>query len=107
MTRLVDVCIAWQVFGKTMVCKDVDVATRVAHRDNLDGITMEGTQVSKKGVFKGGFHDVSRSVHSAHALSFLADLVCLIPVTGIGLQIYVRRWVYVHGVLNGFDLISI
>lgn len=58
-----------------MVCKDVDVATRVAHRDNLDGITMEGTQVSKKGVFKGGFHDVSRSVHLAHALSFPADLV--------------------------------
>jgi len=23
---------------------------------------MEGTQVSKKGVFKGGFHDVSRCV---------------------------------------------
>ncbi|DBB00026.1 hypothetical protein WJX77_003476 [Trebouxia sp. C0004] len=50
-----------QVFGRTMVCKDVDVANRVAHRDNLDGVTMEGTQVSKKGVFKGGFHDVSRS----------------------------------------------
>ena len=50
-----------QVFGKTMMCKDVDVANRIAHRDNLDGITMEGTQVSKKGVYKGGFHDVSRS----------------------------------------------
>ena len=52
----------WQVFGKTMVCKDVDVANRVAHRDNLDGVTMEGTQVSKKGIFKGGFHDATRSV---------------------------------------------
>ena len=51
-----------QVFGRTMVCKDVDVANKVAHRDNLDGVTMEGTQVSKKGVFKGGFHDVSRCV---------------------------------------------
>ena len=49
-----------QVFGRTMVCKDVEVANKVAHRDNLDGVTMEGTQVSKKGVFKGGFHDVSR-----------------------------------------------
>ena len=51
-----------QVFGRTMVCKDVDVANKVAHRDNLDGVTMEGTQVSKKGVFKGGFHDLSRCV---------------------------------------------
>ena len=51
-----------QVFGRTMVCKDMEVALKVAHRDNLDGITMEGTQVSKKGVLKGGFYDVSRSV---------------------------------------------
>ena len=43
-----------------MVCKDVDVANQVAHRDNLDGVTMEGTQVSKKGVFKGGFYDATR-----------------------------------------------
>lgn len=45
-----------------MVCKDMEVALKVAHRDNLDGITMEGTQVSKKGVLKGGFYDVSRLV---------------------------------------------
>lgn len=44
------------------MCKDMEVALKVAHRDNLDGITMEGTQVSKKGVLKGGFYDVSRSV---------------------------------------------
>ena len=55
--------VVWcQVFGRTMVCKDMEVALKVAHRDNLDGITMEGTQVSKKGVLKGGFYDVSRSV---------------------------------------------
>lgn len=51
-----------QVFGRTMVCKDMEVALRVAHRDNLDGITMEGTQVNKKGVLKGGFYDVTRLV---------------------------------------------
>lgn len=50
-----------QVFGRTMVCKDMEVALKVAHRDNLDGITMEGTQVNKKGVLKGGFYDVTRS----------------------------------------------
>ena len=52
----------YQVFGRTMVCKDMEVALKVAHQDNLDGITMEGTQVNKKGVLKGGFYDVSRSV---------------------------------------------
>lgn len=51
-----------QVFGRTMVCKDMDVALKVAHKDNLDGITMEGIQVNKKGVLKGGFYDVSRLV---------------------------------------------
>lgn len=49
-----------QVFGKTMMCKDHDVATSVAQRDNLDGILMDGTQVSKKGVHRGGYYDKSR-----------------------------------------------
>lgn len=58
-----------QVFGRTMVCKDMEVALKVAHRDNLDGITMEGTQVNKKGVLKGGFYDVSRSVLGTPSVS--------------------------------------
>ncbi len=68
---------AWQVFGRTMVCKDVDVANKVAHRDNLDGVTMEGTQVSKKGVFKGGFHDVSRCESGHSACHTLLVIFCL------------------------------
>ena len=59
--------VLWQqVFGRTMVCKDMEVALKVAHRDNLDGITMEGTQVNKKGVLKGGFYDVTRLVTCMH-----------------------------------------
>ena len=49
-----------QVFGKTMMCKDADVATSVAQRDNLDAITMDGTQFSKRGSLRGGYHDTTR-----------------------------------------------
>ncbi|XWS73782.1 hypothetical protein CRYUN_Cryun02cG0158800 [Craigia yunnanensis] len=38
-----------QVFGRTVICRDIDVATRVARTDGLDCITLEGDQVSKKG----------------------------------------------------------
>nr|AAM15423.1 putative chromosome associated protein [Arabidopsis thaliana] len=38
-----------QVFGRTVVCRDLNVATRVAKNDDLDCITMEGDQVSRKG----------------------------------------------------------
>ncbi|CAI9270926.1 unnamed protein product [Lactuca saligna] len=38
-----------QVFARTVICRDLDVATRVARTDGLDCITVEGDQVSKKG----------------------------------------------------------
>ncbi|CAB4283123.1 unnamed protein product [Prunus armeniaca] len=37
------------VFARTVVCRDLDVATKVARTDGLDCITLEGDQVSKKG----------------------------------------------------------
>ncbi|XP_057473114.1 structural maintenance of chromosomes protein 3-like [Actinidia eriantha] len=50
-----------QVFGRTVICRDLDVATRVARTDGLDCITLEGDQVSKKGGMTGGFYDFRRS----------------------------------------------
>ncbi|KAM1100406.1 hypothetical protein ACFX15_006656 [Malus domestica] len=50
-----------QVFARTVVCRDLDVATRVARNDGLDCITLEGDQVSKKGGMTGGFYDHRRS----------------------------------------------
>ncbi|XP_058098866.1 structural maintenance of chromosomes protein 3 [Magnolia sinica] len=50
-----------QVFGRTAVCKDLDVATKVARSDGLDCITLEGDQVSKKGGMTGGYYDDRRS----------------------------------------------
>ncbi|OWM69062.1 structural maintenance of chromosomes protein 3 [Punica granatum] len=58
-----------QVFARTVVCKDLDVATRVARSDGLDCITMEGDQVSKKGGMTGGFYDYRRS-----RLKFMNDI---------------------------------
>ncbi|XP_068651739.1 structural maintenance of chromosomes protein 3-like [Aristolochia californica] len=50
-----------QVFGRTAICRNLDVATKVARTDNLDCITLEGDQVSKKGGMTGGFYDDRRS----------------------------------------------
>lgn len=50
-----------QVFGKVMVCRDLETATRVA-RDSghLNCVTIKGDQVSKKGTMTGGYLDLSR-----------------------------------------------
>ena len=55
-----ELCDILQVFGKTLLCKDLDVANIAAHRTHLNGITMAGDQVSKKGSFTGGFRGASR-----------------------------------------------
>ncbi|KAK2982874.1 hypothetical protein RJ640_009716 [Escallonia rubra] len=50
-----------QVFARTVVCRTLDVATRIARTNGLDCITLEGDQVSKKGGMTGGFYDYRRS----------------------------------------------
>ncbi|KAK9828108.1 hypothetical protein WJX81_005196 [Elliptochloris bilobata] len=50
-----------QVFGKVLVCKDLDVAGRAAHSSNLNCVTIKGDQVSKKGTITGGYRDYKRS----------------------------------------------
>ncbi|KAJ0697247.1 putative SMCs flexible hinge superfamily [Helianthus annuus] len=58
---LTDIVIEDYVFARTVICLDLDVATRVARTDGLDCITVEGDQVSKKGGMTGGFYDKRRS----------------------------------------------
>ncbi len=58
-TRLVSRAV--QVFGKTMVCKDLEVATEVSRASDLNCVTMDGDQRDKKGTLTGGFIDSSRS----------------------------------------------
>ncbi|KAJ7531678.1 hypothetical protein O6H91_14G053900 [Diphasiastrum complanatum] len=50
-----------QVFARTVICRDLEVATNVARTAELDCITLEGDQVSKKGGMTGGFYDYRRS----------------------------------------------
>ncbi|XP_010925132.1 structural maintenance of chromosomes protein 3 [Elaeis guineensis] len=50
-----------QVFGRTVICRDLDVATKFARTNSLDCITLEGDQVSKKGGMTGGYYDFRRS----------------------------------------------
>ncbi|KAL3684701.1 hypothetical protein R1sor_002723 [Riccia sorocarpa] len=50
-----------QVFGRTVICRDLEVATNVAKTAEVDCITLEGDQVSKKGGMTGGFYDFRRS----------------------------------------------
>ena len=51
-----------QVFGKVMVCKDLDAAAAVSARaPHLSCCTPKGDQVSKKGTVTGGYLDPTRS----------------------------------------------
>uniref|UniRef100_A0A0D3F0B7 SMC hinge domain-containing protein n=1 Tax=Oryza barthii TaxID=65489 RepID=A0A0D3F0B7_9ORYZ len=46
-----------QVFGRTVICKDLETATKVARDNGLNCITLDGDQVARKGHMTGGFHD--------------------------------------------------
>ena len=49
------------VFGRTVVCKDLDVAARVARETGLSAVTVAGDSVGRKGSLTGGFIEESRS----------------------------------------------
>lgn len=51
----------YHVFGKTIVCRDLDVATRYSGEQNIDAVTLDGDKVSKKGSMHGGFYDTQAS----------------------------------------------
>ncbi|KAG1659850.1 Structural maintenance of chromosomes protein 3 [Nymphon striatum] len=54
------------IFGKTLICRNLEVATQIARTSNLDCITIEGDQVSHKGVLAGGYFDNRRSRLDIH-----------------------------------------
>ncbi|KAE8799811.1 structural maintenance of chromosomes protein 3 [Hordeum vulgare] len=49
------------IFGRTVICRDLEIATRVARSNDLDCITLDGDQVSSDGGMTGGFFDYRRS----------------------------------------------
>lgn len=50
-----------QVFGKTLICRDMDKASQFAKTADMDCITLEGDEVSRKGTLTGGYYDSRRS----------------------------------------------
>lgn len=51
----------YHVFGKTLICRNMETATQIARTQNLDCITLEGDQVSRRGALTGGYYDMRRS----------------------------------------------
>ncbi|KAK3095501.1 hypothetical protein FSP39_015420 [Pinctada imbricata] len=49
------------VFGKTLICRNMETATQIARTQNLDCITLDGDQVSRRGALTGGYYDTRRS----------------------------------------------
>jgi structural maintenance of chromosome 3 (chondroitin sulfate proteoglycan 6) len=50
-----------QVFGKTIVCPNLAVASQYARSHGVNAITPEGDRSDKKGALTGGFHDPRQS----------------------------------------------
>ena len=58
------------IFGKTLICRSLEVATSLARSSHLDCITLDGDQVSHKGSLTGGYFDSRRSrleLHKSHS----------------------------------------
>lgn len=49
------------VFGKTLIAKDIDHASQFSKSENLDCVTLEGDQVSRRGALTGGYYDTRKS----------------------------------------------
>ena len=50
-----------QVFGKSIICPNLEVASRYARTEGLNAITLAGDKSDRRGALTGGFHDHKRS----------------------------------------------
>jgi structural maintenance of chromosome 3 (chondroitin sulfate proteoglycan 6) len=57
----------YQVFGKTFICRDIEVATQVASQYGTNCVTIDGDQVNKRGGITGGYIDRRSSRLAAKA----------------------------------------
>lgn len=46
-----------QVFARTLLCPDLDTATDMARRSQLNCITLDGDEANRKGTLTGGYTD--------------------------------------------------
>merc|ERR1712129_345997 len=49
------------VFGKTLVCRNMDTVVKLAKTSKLDCITLDGEKGSSKGVLSGGYISLDKS----------------------------------------------
>ncbi|CCG82316.1 putative Chromosome segregation protein SudA [Taphrina deformans PYCC 5710] len=50
-----------QVFGKSIICPNLEVASKYARAEGLNAITLTGDKSDRKGALTGGYHDQKRS----------------------------------------------
>lgn len=50
-----------QVFGRTIICADLETAAAYTRSHGVSAITLDGDRVDRKGSLTGGYHDVRRS----------------------------------------------
>ncbi|KAG0197226.1 Structural maintenance of chromosomes protein 3 [Mortierella sp. GBA30] len=50
-----------QVFGRVLICKTLEAAATYSKSYNLDGITLDGDRIDRKGALTGGFQDTRNS----------------------------------------------
>merc|ERR1712156_1034038 len=49
------------IFGRNLICRNLEVATKMSQESHLDCVTLDGDQVSSKGSLTGGYFNKSRS----------------------------------------------
>ncbi|CAF9910840.1 MAG: hypothetical protein GOMPHAMPRED_007201 [Gomphillus americanus] len=50
-----------QVFGKTIVCPDLSIASQYARSHGVNAITIDGDRSDRRGALSGGYHDKRQS----------------------------------------------
>ena len=50
-----------QIFGKTIICQNLTVASQYARSNGVSAITLDGDRSDRKGALSGGFHDRKQS----------------------------------------------
>ncbi|ODM99910.1 Structural maintenance of chromosomes protein 3 [Orchesella cincta] len=49
------------IFGKTLICRELEAAVKTAKTHKFDCVTLDGDKVASKGVLTGGYYNTSRS----------------------------------------------
>lgn len=49
------------MFGRTIICEDLNTAAQYTRSHGLNAVTIEGDRADRKGALTGGYHDVRKS----------------------------------------------